>query len=179
MLPRKSAGRLPPVSSKFWSFLLFFVLQLHHSSLCFCYHVTLFPVYLSSHHLSYFQRTTIILDQKPTSLITSHILLMIRHCTSITQFVQTAKHVVVLSPCHPCDLLYWEPREALLTKWRHSPNPLSLSRRHGPRMKELGLVILTCFFLSSVELAGKLLRSLLFLREAWESTKPSAVVPRK
>ena len=146
MLPRKSAGRLPPVSSKFWSFLLFFVLQLHHSSLCFCYHVTLFPVYLSSHHLSYFQRTTIILDQKPTSLITSHILLMIRHCTSITQFVPTAKHIVVLSPCHPCDLL-WVRHEALLTKWRHSPNPLSSSRRHGPGMKELGLVILTCSFL--------------------------------
>ena len=34
------------------------------------------------------------------------------------------------------------------------PTPSS-SRRHGPRMKELGLVILTCSFLSSVELAGK------------------------
>jgi len=30
-----------------------------------------------------------------------------------------------------------------------------LIHRHGPRMKELALVILTCFFLSSVELAGK------------------------
>ena len=29
---------------------------------------------------------------------------------------------------------------------------LSLSRRHGPRMKELALVILTCFFLSSAGL---------------------------
>ena len=36
-----------------------------------------------------------------------------------------------------------------------APNPLSLSCRHGPRMKELGLVILTCTFLSSIELAGK------------------------
>ena len=35
------------------------------------------------------------------------------------------------------------------------PTLLSLSRRHGPGMKELGLVILTCSFLSSVELAGK------------------------
>ena len=50
---------------------------------------------------------------------------------------------------------YWEPRQALLTKWRHSPNPLSSFCRHGPGMKELGLVILTCSFLSSVELAGK------------------------
>ena len=34
------------------------------------------------------------------------------------------------------------------------PTLLSLSCRHGPGMKELGLVILTCSFLSSVELAG-------------------------
>jgi len=43
----------------------------------------------------------------------------------------------------------------LLTKWRHGPNTLSFSLRHRLRMKELGLVILTCFFLSSVEFAGK------------------------
>jgi len=36
----------------------------------------------------------------------------------------------------------------ILTKWRHSPRPLSLFCRHGPGMKELGLVILTCLFLS-------------------------------
>ena len=36
-----------------------------------------------------------------------------------------------------------------------APNPLSLSRRHGPGMKELGLAILTCSFLSSGELVGK------------------------
>ena len=48
-----------------------------------------------------------------------------------------------------------EPRQALLTKWRHGPNPLSSSHRQGPGMKELGLVILTCSFLSLVELAGK------------------------
>ena len=35
------------------------------------------------------------------------------------------------------------------------PNPLPSLHRHSPRMKELALVILTCFFLSSVELAGK------------------------
>ena len=35
------------------------------------------------------------------------------------------------------------------------PQPPSSSRRHGPRMKGLALVILTCFFLSLVELAGK------------------------
>ena len=39
-------------------------------------------------------------------------------------------------------------------KMRHGPNPIS-SRRHGPGMKELGLMILTCSFLSSVDLAGK------------------------
>ena len=36
-----------------------------------------------------------------------------------------------------------------------TPSPLSLSHRHRPGMKELGLVILTCSFLSSVELAVK------------------------
>ena len=40
-------------------------------------------------------------------------------------------------------------------KMEAHPNPLSSSRRHGPGMKELGLVILTCSFLSSVDLAGK------------------------
>ena len=45
--------------------------------------------------------------------------------------------------------------KTLLTKWRHGPNPLSLFHRHGPGMKELGLVILTCFFLCSVELTEK------------------------
>ena len=49
----------------------------------------------------------------------------------------------------------WELRQALLTKWRHSPNTLSSSRSHGPGIKELCLVILICSFLSSVELAGK------------------------
>ena len=49
----------------------------------------------------------------------------------------------------------WEPNWALLTKWRHGSNPFSSSLSYGPRMKELGLVILTCPFLSSVELAGK------------------------
>ena len=50
-----------------------------------------------------------------------------------------------------CRALHW----ALLTKWRHGPNPLSLSHRHGPRMKGLGLVILTCFFLSLAGLTEK------------------------
>ena len=36
-----------------------------------------------------------------------------------------------------------------------APTPSSSSRRHGPRMKKLGLVILTCSFFSLVELAGK------------------------
>ena len=40
-------------------------------------------------------------------------------------------------------------------EWECAHNPLSLSRRHRPGMKELALVILTCSFLSSVELAGK------------------------
>ena len=55
---------------------------------------------------------------------------------------------------------------ALLTKWRHGPNPLSSSHRHGPRMKELGLVIVTCSFLSSVELAGKNVKVLTVLERS-------------
>ena len=59
--------------------------------------------------------------------------------------------------CSPwgCTESCWEPREVLLTKWRHGPNTLSFSLRHGLRMKELGLVILTCFFLSLAELTEK------------------------
>ena len=45
--------------------------------------------------------------------------------------------------------------QTLFSSPRHSPNPLSSSCRHGTGMKELGLVILTCSFPSSVEWAGK------------------------
>jgi len=40
-------------------------------------------------------------------------------------------------------------------KMEARPYPLSSSCRHRPGMKELGLVILICSFLSLVELAGK------------------------
>ena len=61
-----------------------------------------------------------------------------------------------------------------------APSPLSSFRRHGPGIKELDLVILTCLFLSSAELTEKgILRCLLFLRGAWEGTKPSAAVLRE
>ena len=53
-----------------------------------------------------------------------------------------------------------------MTRWRHGPNPLSSSRRHGHGMKELGLVILTCSFLSSVELAGKNVKVLIVLERS-------------
>ena len=60
-----------------------------------------------------------------------------------------------------------------------APGPLSFCR-HGPGIKELGLVILTCFFplLGWVDWKG-MLRCLLFLRGAWEGTKPSAAVLRE
>ena len=45
------------------------------------------------------------------------------------------------------------------------PQPLSSSRRHGPGMKELGFVTLTCSFLSSVELAGKNVKVLIVLEK--------------
>ena len=40
-------------------------------------------------------------------------------------------------------------------KMEARPHPRSSSHKHGPGMKELGLVILTFSLLSSVELAGK------------------------
>ena len=58
-----------------------------------------------------------------------------------------------------------------MTKWRHGPTPLSSSCRHHPRLKELGLVILTCFFLSSVELAGKNVKVLIVLERSMRKHK--------
>ena len=49
--------------------------------------------------------------------------------------------------------LCWSSREEI--PHAQGKNPLSSSHRHSPGMKELGLVILTCSSLSSVELAGK------------------------
>ena len=46
-------------------------------------------------------------------------------------------------------------------------------------MKELALVILTCFFLSLVELAGKNVKVLIVLERSMRKQKASAVVPRK
>ena len=40
-------------------------------------------------------------------------------------------------------------------------NPLPLFRRHGPGMKELGFVILTCFSLSSAELTEENIKVLI------------------
>ena len=57
-------------------------------------------------------------------------------------------------------------------KMGHGLNPLSSSRRHGPRMKELGLVILTCLFLSSVELAGKNVKVFIVLERSKRKHKP-------
>ena len=64
-----------------------------------------------------------------------------------------------------------ELRWALLTKWRHSPNPLSSSHRHGPGMKELGLVILTCSFLYLVELARRHVKVLIVLERSMRKHK--------
>ena len=59
----------------------------------------------------------------------------------------------------------------LLTKWRHGPNALSLSHMHGSGMKELGLVILTCFFLSSAELTEKNIKVLIVLERSMRRHK--------
>ena len=52
-----------------------------------------------------------------------------------------------------------------------APNSLSLSHRHRPAMKELGLVILTCSFLSLVELAGKNVKVLIVLEKSMRKHK--------
>ena len=53
----------------------------------------------------------------------------------------------------------------------YGPNPLSLSRRHGAGMKELGLVILTYFFLSSTELTEKNIKVLIVLERSMRRPK--------
>ena len=45
------------------------------------------------------------------------------------------------------------------------------ARVHSPRMKELGLVILTCSFLSSVELAGKNVKVIIVLERSMRKHK--------
>ena len=49
----------------------------------------------------------------------------------------------------------------IMTKWRHGPKPLPFFCRHGPGMKELGFVILTCIFLSSAELTEENIKVLI------------------
>ena len=56
-------------------------------------------------------------------------------------------------------------------KMEARPHSLSLSRRHGPGMKELGLVILTCFFLSLVELTEKNIKVLIVLERSMRRHK--------
>ena len=52
-----------------------------------------------------------------------------------------------------------------------APNPLSSSRRHSPGMKGLAFVILTCFFLSAVELAEKNVKVLFVLERIMRKHK--------
>ena len=50
-------------------------------------------------------------------------------------------------------------------------NPLPLFRRHGPGMKELGFVILTCFFLSSAELTEENIKVLIVFERSMRRHK--------
>ena len=59
---------------------------------------------------------------------------------------------------------YWQNRGMAL-------NPLPLFCRHGPRMKELGFVILTCFFLSSAELTEENIKVLIVFERSMRSHK--------
>ena len=59
---------------------------------------------------------------------------------------------------------YWQNRGTAL-------NPLPLFRRHGPRMKELGFVILTCFSLSSAELTEENIKMLIVFERSMRRHK--------
>ena len=59
--------------------------------------------------------------------------------------------------------LYWH--------WDTALNPLPLFCRHGPRMKELGFVILTCFFLSSAELTEENIKVLIVFERSMRRHK--------
>ena len=50
-------------------------------------------------------------------------------------------------------------------------NPLPLFRRHGPGMKELGFVILTCFFLSSADLTEENIKVLIVFERSMRRHK--------
>ena len=56
-------------------------------------------------------------------------------------------------------------------KMEARPQPPSSFRRHGPGMKALGFMILTCSFLSSVELAGKNVKVLIVLERSMRKHK--------
>ena len=59
---------------------------------------------------------------------------------------------------------YWQNRGMAV-------NPLPLFRRHGPRMKELGFVILTCFSLSSAELTEENVKVLIVFERSMRRHK--------
>ena len=59
---------------------------------------------------------------------------------------------------------YWQNRGMAL-------NPLPLFPRHGPGMKELGFVILTCFFLSSAELTEENIKVLIVFERSMRRHK--------
>ena len=50
-------------------------------------------------------------------------------------------------------------------------NPLPLFRRHGPGMKELGFMILTCFFLYSAELTEENIKVLIVFERSMSRHK--------
>ena len=56
-------------------------------------------------------------------------------------------------------------------KMEAQPQPSLFIPQHGPQMKELGFVILTYSFLSSVELAGKNVKVLIVLERSMRKHK--------
>ena len=117
------------------------------------------PIFAISHH--WFTQS---LETNCLSLKTGCHLMIVWPWTLLDLSVSQFPHLLNEDNCQ-------EPHLALLTKWRHGPNPLSSSHRHGPRMKELGLVIVTCSFLSSVELAENIVKVLFVLERSMRKHK--------
>ena len=99
----------------------------------------------------------------PFAVQCNHKSLLQHHSTKASIILHSAFFIVQLS--YPCmttgktiALTRWTVGNHVRHYWQNrgtAPNLLSSFHRHRPRMKELALVILTCSFLSSVELAGR------------------------
>ena len=78
-------------------------------------------------------------------------------------------------PCIASQIVnHWTVGSRVRHYWQNGGmalNPLPLFHRHGLRMKELGFVILTCFFLPSAELTEENIKVLIVFERSMRSHK--------